>query len=382
MPTRVDVNPDVLIWFRKDAGFHDVISLPKSIRDNVIKWESGEKKPTWNQLRELGDKYKRPATFFLMENPKESFTEEFADYRTITDSTSEKSPNFIYEIRRAIKRRNILLDLLDSDYNLYSPPILDIKNDDSEIESLAYHIKKILDVDIQDQIEWSRKDNKHYYALREWKNTVESLNILIFESRGVSVDEFRGITISEFPFPIILLNGSDSPNARIFTLIHELIHIFEKTSAICDLTEHDRIEAFCNKLTGEILVPKNLIEEMDIVIENESMEWNDTVLRGLSNYFGVSRDVILTRLLILKRTSQNFYNATLKRWKEESKTYPKQSGGSFDYKTIIKLNGRLFTKQMVNAYEKELINSVEFSRFMGGIKLKHVPDLIENVGGQ
>ena len=121
MSAKVNVDPNVLVWFRKDAGYDDVNSLPKSIRGNVIKWESGEKKPTWNQLRQLGNKYKRPATFFLIKNPKKSFEEEFTDYRTLTEITTHKSPNFIYEIRRAIKRRNIILDLLDQDITSFNP---------------------------------------------------------------------------------------------------------------------------------------------------------------------------------------------------------------------------------------------------------------------
>ena len=381
MSAKVNVDPNVLVWFRKDAGYDDVNSLPKSIRGNVIKWESGEKKPTWNQLRQLGNKYKRPATFFLIKNPKKSFEEEFTDYRTLTEITTHKSPNFIYEIRRAIKRRNIILDLLDQDITSFNP-FSSIEFTKKNTLSYSHIIRKILEINIEEQMKWGREDNKHYFALKEWKKAVENLNILIFETRGVDVEEFRGLSISEFPFPIILLNGSDSPNARIFTLLHELIHIIQNNNAICDLTETRTIEVFCNRLAGEILVPENYLEEL--IEQNRIVKFIDNDIVHLSHIFGVSRDVILTRLRILNKISQTDYDQTINRWKEEYLQKPKQErgGGAFDYRTILKLNGRLFTKVVIDAYEKGDVNSVEFSRYLGGVKLKHIPDLQESVGGK
>jgi Zn-dependent peptidase ImmA (M78 family) len=195
----------------------------------------------------------------------------------------------------------------------------------------------------------------------------------------VDPKEIRGMAISKPSFPIILLNGSDKVNGRIFTLMHELVHIIQNKSSICDLTEQKDIEVFCNKVAGNILVPREDLLEHPLVSNHQGIEWSEKELKSLSNYFGVSKGVIVLRLINLKRANNEFYDEKKEEWDKINANTSKKGGGSFDYRTIIKLNGRLFSRQMLNAYEKNLINQVEFARYMG-IKLKHLPDLRENVG--
>lgn len=381
MVTRVNVNPEILIKFREDAGYYDINCLPKSLRENVIKWESGESKPTWVQLRKLGNKYKCPATFFLMNEVPKWIKEEFNDYRSLDESRKTKSPEFIYEIKRAIKRREIFLDIVETEDGVFSPlESIPITNN---AEDLAHELRSLLNIPIDEQKSWiypensDRKDYKHYTALKEWKKVLESLNILIFETKDIEFNEMRGMAISEFPFPIILLNGSDKPNGRIFTLMHELVHIIKKQNSICDLKDKDMTEIFCNAVAGNILVPTKYLTSDSIVSDNYSLEWNEMDLSDLSHKFCVSKEVILRRLLTLNKTTKEFYTSKVKEWQNQRDD--DTGGGGFDYRIILKQNGGLFTSRLLTAYKNKLITQIEFSRYMGGIKLKHIPDLQENI---
>lgn len=80
------------------------------------------------------------------------------------------------------------------------------------------------------------------------------MGILIFETRGVSLEEMRGLCIFHEEIPIILLNGKDTPNGRILSLFHELTHLLLGKSAICENNELSEEEIFCNAVAGEFLV--------------------------------------------------------------------------------------------------------------------------------
>lgn len=382
---RVDVNPEVLKWAREKSGY-TIDTLSKSIKENVEKWESGEIKPTWNQLIELGSVYKRPASFFLMSKPPIESDEDITDYRTFNEITAFKSPKLLYEIRRAKERRQIALNIVEGYGIVINNFQWQIKEKDPT--KFVKFIREKLGITIDEQVSWR---SNRYDAFNKWKNAIENLDILIFETEDVDPLEMRGFCISKKKFPIIVLNGSDEVNPRIFTLIHELVHIILNNSALCDLKWKDETEIFCNKVAGEVLVPKKDLLEDNIVVSHEGVEWDDEELKRISNKFKVSKEVILRRLLIFKRTSNNFYNNKKKEWdekfrmeKERKKRELKESKKEIrraQPPLIIKYNGHSFTNLVLSAYENGNLTSIEFSNYLGGIKLKHIIGISEKIHG-
>ena len=92
---------------------------------------------------------------------------------------------------------------------------------------------------------------------------------------------------------MIVVNGSDHPSAKCFTLIHEIAHILMHDGGVCDLhnpfspaSDIDRIEVFCNYVSGSVLVPANALLREEIVrIHGDNPEWDDEELRILSQRF-------------------------------------------------------------------------------------------------
>ena len=134
----------------------------------------------------------------------------------------------------------------------------------------------------------------------------------MFQVSNVKVPEMRGFSISEYPFPVIGLNGSDSPRGRIFTLIHELVHIIRQQGGICDLHEaeveaNEPLESYCNQTAAETLVPVSALLHERPVVENEpNPAWTDEKLQYLANRFMLSQEVVLRRLLTLGRATSAF----------------------------------------------------------------------------
>jgi len=277
---RVDVNPYMLKWAREKSGFEKDM-LPQDIKKNITKWESGEIKPTWNQVRNLARIYKRPSAFFLLYNPpKELDDDNIIDHRHLNNEFSEYSPALCNEIRRNNYRREIFLNILTKS----GVPIQrfnTIDNEFKDYKEISQFIRRILGISIEDQFSWNNYPKTQ--ALNNWKSAIENLNVLIFESQEVEKDETWGFCLTKDKFPIICLNGKIKVNGRLFTLIHEFVHLLLKDSAICDLKyldrSDDKTEILCNKVTGEMLVPKyHLEKEIYGKKEDNEKEWDEIEL--------------------------------------------------------------------------------------------------------
>lgn len=166
--------------------------------------------------------------------------------------------------------------------------------------------------------------------------------------RPLEVSQFRGLAIADPLVPLILLNGQDSKSAQIFTLAHELAHIWLGASGVSnvqllegDFGVHRRIEQHCNKVAAEFLTPWE-----EFVLHWRAGTALTEQVDGLSQRFKVSRVVIARRAYDLGYIDQAdyaaFYGQEHQRWRDLNR----DSGGDF-FKTLPVRNGRQFTQSVI-----------------------------------
>ena len=246
--------------------------------------------------------------------------------------------------------------------------------------NLSSFIREKLDVSLDTQKSWLKKDNRkdkgHYNFLNNWKEVItEKMGVLIFETYDVDIEEMRGLCIYHDVVPIILLNGKDSGNGRIFSLFNELTHLLLGESAICGDDFESDIEVFCNAVSGEFLVPENDL------IENLNNMHADDLLKDLSDLYGVSEHVVLRRLLDLNKITKKDYDLKTDYEFIPSSNKTKGNSGNY-YRNMIKYNGRPFYSLVLSAYELGIINGSDFSKFTG-LKVNQAPKIGEMLyGGQ
>lgn len=296
MIARAKINPKMMEWARIHAGFTNGYeeSLPNEIKKRYKKWENGDTSPTWKQLRNASQKFNVPTAFFFMnEPPTIEELPTLINYRKLDLNSiyEEKSPELIESIRKSERRRSIFIELtedLNEELVKFETPNL------AQNKCIfSNYIREILNVSLETQKSWYN-EKKHYSFLNNWKEVITNkLGILIFETEGVNINEMRGLCILHEWAPIILLNGKDTPNGRIFTLFHELTHLLLGESAICGDDLDRDVEIFCNSVAGEFLVPeKDLLENIN------------NPVKDLSNNYGVSQHVIYRRLLDTKKITK------------------------------------------------------------------------------
>ena len=367
------VKPEMLVWARESARL-DIETAAKKAQvtpDRMKLWETGEARPTINQLRKLANAYKRPIAVFYLPEPPSSGFQAMRDFRRLPGgAATNESAELALEIRSVASRRKVALELIRAIDE--EPPdflLTATLNDDAEV--LASEIRAYLGVSVDEQISWK----PGYDSFNAWRAALEDVGVLVFQSVGVRLDEMRGFSISDMPLPAIVVNNKDSANGRIFTLLHELAHILLREGGICDLYDENEIEVFCNRVAGAVLIPRErLMAEDTVASKADGMTWSDGELQALSNRYGVSREVTLRRLLSIGRASASFYGIKREQFQKEYSTYNNQGGPVPQYRKALSRTGRSFAVLVLRAYRQNYITASDVSDFLE-VKLKHLPKI-------
>jgi Zn-dependent peptidase ImmA (M78 family)/DNA-binding XRE family transcriptional regulator len=379
------VNRELLEWARVASRF-DVETAAQKIGvapEKLASWESGDAVPTITQLRKTADTYRRAVTFFFMDR-KPAAARRLPDFRRLELSLADiESPELANTIREArAKRADALNILVESEE---APPEFRISLDRQlRPEAAATSLREQLGITFAQQSSWSDQ----YEALRAWKAAAESRGVLVLQSTRISTDEMRGCAIAEFPLPVVILNGSDKPLGRIFTLVHELVHLAHRESALCDMRDfvsrnedQEKTEVYCNHVAGAVLVPTDLLLSIqEVQRSNAQSEWTDDQLARFRRRFWASRETVLRRLLILGRTSASFYRHMRTQFLQE---YAAQNAADPDiivpvHRRVLMRNGDFFTSLALNAYDAGVLTGSALARVLG-TKLEHVPRIISEL---
>lgn len=389
MPERIDavVNSDMLLWARKKSGL-DLHGAAKKIGvtpKSLEEWEEGVDYPSINQAIKMARVYHRPLSSFYLDEPPQDSSIAMTDFRRLNNKAAQTlSFNFLLEKRLAENRREVILDLTETDDDGVFEFGGKISINDSYTQ-VAEWIRTILDISWSEQSRWVNAND----AFNGWRTALESLNILVFQTDshqyGLEPDDVRGFSISATRFPIIVVNSKDAPNAKVFTLLHECVHLLLKRGGICDLEEYsqvqrfeEQVEVFCNHVAGAVLVPGNFLMGHKIVkMHGSSLTWDDSEIENLSIAFSTSNEVILRRLLILGLTTQDFYEFKRGEYNRNWLSYKKarrsskKSGFALTPQLVLRSVGHPYTRKIFQAYYDQQITLSDVSAYLGA-KIKHL----------
>ncbi len=383
---KVDVNPEVLIWARNNSSL-DVDTAADKIkvkREQLQAWENGVDKPSIAQLRKLANLYKFPISVFFLSEVPNNFS-VMKDFRHLPEFVPTKfSRKLQLEIRKVQQRRETAIELRSSIIDKI--PTFNKKiSMDIDVEDTALKIRKFLNLSIEEQKRWSNSRA----AFNEMRYLIENTGILVFEINNVDILEMRGFAIAEKVMPVIAINRKDSFNGRIFSLLHEFVHILLGEGGISNSSYYDdideRVEVFCNKLAAEILVPSTIILE-NSNIKSGKQKYSDSAISEIAKNFSVSEEVILRRLLTLGKITNSFYNEKREEYLEIYKRNSSRNTNDRDYKQNIPIQtitglGIPFISYAIENFNADKITLNDLSNVLGGIKIKHIRAIGQKLGG-
>jgi Zn-dependent peptidase ImmA (M78 family) len=256
----VNVKPDLIRWAIERSGR----SLDVLVRylPRIEAWESGDAQPTLKQLETLAKKTWTPiGYFFLSEPPEEKLP--VPDFRTARDEPVRRpSPNLIDTLHTMQRRQSWIRDYL---IEMGHAPLAFIGSakPTEKVESVATSIRRMLDIGDG----WAGRVSSWTLALSVLREAAETAGIFVVINGVVGNDthrkldpgEFRGFVLTDEFAPFVFINGADARSAQMFTLAHELAHLWIGEDGIFDLPDlqagGDRREVFCNRVAAEFLIP-------------------------------------------------------------------------------------------------------------------------------
>jgi Zn-dependent peptidase ImmA (M78 family) len=353
----IKVNPDVLKTLRESSGY-TVEEIAKKIKTTVTKVQETEKgiaSFTLTQIKKLADIYHRSLAAF--------FTDTLPAMPVLTDFRINRekrlTPQVYIAETRAHYIANKLAELTDKRSQLPDFP------ETLKPDELAREFRKSLKVILM-------KGKKPEEILTLYKQVLEENLLISIIELPLKAEDVRGFSVSA-DVSIIVLNEGDNPSIKLFSLFHEVYHLLKRTSGICSIEIEQKdgdIEASCNLFSAEFLVPLDDLKE-DC---KRFSQFDESTVSELSEIYGVSKQVIMIRLLWLGYMPKERYEQ-FKR--EGEKKLKGKKFGRRDWDKVFQNRvGNLVIRESSNAYRSGKISYSEVMDILS-LKAKYTEKFIE-----
>lgn len=352
MTARVSVTSELLQWACERAGYE-----PDELAEdfpNFAAWLDGARQPTFKQLEKFARKTRTPFGYFFLPSPPDEPL-PLPDLRTVRDRPERPSPELLDTLYTMQRRQ----DWLRQELLAFEADPLDfvgsarLSDDPVGVGKEMRRYLGLVDG-------WAASVRTWNQATGELRKRIEELGVIAVINgavgnnthRPLDVEEFRGFALPDRFAPLIFVNGADAKSAQMFTLAHELAHIWLGTEGAGLSGFHDLrpggsnvVERFCDQAAAELLVPAEELRERWTEVKRR-----DDRFQRMARSFKVSPIVAARRALDLHLIGREeffeFYSEYTA--KERSSKRSGRSGGDF-YRTQNSRIGETFARFVYNA---------------------------------
>ncbi|MEI6231874.1 MAG: XRE family transcriptional regulator [Planctomycetota bacterium] len=372
------INPAALVWVRTQGGYtpEEMATKASVSPERYEQWEHGEERPSLRQLFELAGKCHWPLSMFYM-NKMPPGEPALPDFRRLPETAKgELSSHARLELRLARERRAAVLELLPQ---TEGPP--DMKRwefvgsatRNTPIPELAAKARQILGVTLATQSGWTTE----YQALNGWKQAFEDAGIFVFQC-SLDIEEFRAAAMVEKPYPVVLVNTKDAPLGRVFSLLHELGHIFlgqSNISSVWDGGGND--EVYCNRFAAETLMPGTVLAQDRRITSLKGQEASFDDVHGVARRYWVSAHAAALRMKDFGIRTDTVLRKLIAQATAARNTPRESEGGPTYYVTQASHLGTLLIRSTLRGMDENVITIMEASKILG-VKAKNLEKLREH----
>ncbi len=376
---RVDVKPELLRWARERAGY-PVDALTRRF-PKLEAWERGEGHPTLKQLEAFAKTTHTPVGFlFLPDPPVERVP--IPDFRTVSNAyAGHPSPDLLDTVYLCQQRQEWYREFATT----MRDPALEFVGSTrlgDDIVETAERMRHALGLDLDER----RRLSTWTDALRRFIEQADAIGVLVMVSgvvgsnncRRLDPQEFRGFALTDPLAPLVFINGADTKAAQMFTLAHELAHIWLGQSAVSD-TEARAVpareeERWSNRVAAELLIPLEVLRnELDYRADQQGE------IHRLARCFKVSTLVVLRCMHDAGRLTRDELWTAYEEELTRLRRLPKGGGGDF-YLTLGARVSKRFARALVVSTLEGRTAFTETFRMLGLKKMKTFNELGRSLG--
>jgi Zn-dependent peptidase ImmA (M78 family)/DNA-binding XRE family transcriptional regulator len=389
------ITPEIARWARRRSGFSPE-SLAATLRvtpEQLASWERGTSFPPFAKAQDLAKTLRIPFGYLFLSAPPADKV-PIPDLRTIEDGRSTRpSPDFLDLLNEVLVKHDWYHEFAEERGEKPLEFVGSFSISDS-VGDVSADMVRILHIDQSLRREARSWDD----YLRLLVQNSEAAGLIVMRSgvvrgnthRPLSLDEFRGFAITDGIAPLVFINARDAKAAQIFTFAHEAAHIWVGQSGISNpdplrvpQADHKSVEAFCNRVAAEVLVPEREFLQSWRVSGSRS---DYARIQNLARHFRVSVPVILRRARDLQELSGAEYFDLVRIHKqiveelERKKAAEEEpsSGGNF-YNNLWARNSNKLTDAILTAARSRSLPELDAARMLG-VKASTLPKLFERMG--
>lgn len=356
----------MLRWARERSGLSERQLSSKFRR--LAQWEQGLESPTLRQLESFAKATSTPLGYLFLPSPPEEPL-PVPDFRTVDDSVpSRPSPGLMETLQAMLRRQDWMRDYLYEE-GVTAMDFVGTASVSDDPRTLAQKIRMRFGFDR----EWAAEESTWSDALRKLRLAMEEAGVLVVINgivgnnthRRLDPDEFRGFVLADELAPLVFVNGADGRAAQMFTLAHELVHVWLGQAALFRLPElqpdNVDVERFCNRVAAEFLVPEDSLRAIWPAVAR-----SPEPIEAIARHFKVSSVVAARRALDLGLVSRAAFRNLYRQYRErDRKQQPK--GGNFYASQDARIGRRFATTLIRAAREGQLLyrNAYELSGLSG-----------------
>lgn len=337
MKATYSVSPAVVDWVIDQIG---VRATPTDSFDLLTEWRAGVIAPTFNEIQDISKKTRIPlGYFFLQTPPKEDI--KLMKYRTIASAqSSTPSRDLMDTIADMEQIVDWTREYLISEGSESNPLVGKLKNS-TEKKVIADYIRHVLGLPVN----WFETDETPFTYLR---NSMSEVGIIIMMNgivrnnthRPLAIDEFRAFTIIDEYAPLIFINATDSVSGKLFSLLHEFVHI---CLGVDDLFNDrhstykgvNKLETLCNAVAAEILAPDSWFTSIWDQFHSQSTSLDET-MRKTARFFKCGHIIIARKAMDAGKISEANYDEivreAIKHYREQKQTKHNDGGNYYNTK--------------------------------------------------
>ena len=376
---RVAIQPELLRWACERAGLASADLEHKFPLFSA--WERGDAQPTLKQVEAFAKATYTPVGYlFLQEPPVEKVP--IPDFRTVDNQyVGHPSPNLLDTIYVCQQRqewyRNHARSMGETPLAFVGSATL---RDD--IVETAARIRSALGFDLNERRQMPTWTDalRHFIEQADERGVLVMCNGVVYNNnyRHLDPEEFRGFAMADDLAPLVFINGADTKAAQMFTLAHELAHIWLGQSAVSDsqptVVPEQHVELWCNQVAAELLVPiKLMAQEFD-----GTATLSDEVSR-LARRFKVSALVVLRRIYDTGGLSRQQFWDAYKAEIQRLRAIPRGTGGNFYLTQAARLSKRFAAALVASTLEGQTRYNDAF-RMLGFAKQATFKELGRSLG--